>query len=119
MDKKRVSSFIGIVLIIVFFIISSYFVQIYIDEISGVLDVGILGMIIYVLVTILAIVIAPISAVPLIPVASILWGVTISALLNIMGWTIGGYIAFILARKYGVPLIKKFIPIDKINSLDF
>lgn len=45
-------------------------------------------------------------------------GVFIAGLLSIIGWTIGSMIAFLLARKYGVSLIKKFIPLNKINKLE-
>ena len=77
-----------------------------------------LGMTVYVLITVAAIVIAPISTLPLLPIASNLWGWVTAAILSIIGWTIGSLIAFALARKYGVSLISKFISIEKINKFE-
>lgn len=77
-----------------------------------------LGMIIYVIISIIAIVIAPVSALPLMPVASNLWNPPIAAILSIIGWTIGSLIAFIISRKYGINLIKRFIPLNKIYKLE-
>jgi uncharacterized membrane protein YdjX (TVP38/TMEM64 family) len=72
----------------------------------------------YVLVTALAIVVAPISSVPLIPLASMLWGWNTTALLSIIGWTFGSQVAFLLARTYGKPLVKNIISLEKVESLE-
>lgn len=116
--KDKNKTFIEIILIILFFIIISYIVQTNIISITGIIGGGFFGMFFYVILVITAIVIAPISSVPLIPLASSIWGWFISAILSIIGWTIGSIIAFVLARKYGVPLISKFISINKINKLE-
>jgi len=117
MNEKYRSVF-GIVLIVIFFIVSSYFVQKYLVEISSMIGKSFFGMLIYVGVVIIAIVIAPVSMVPLIPLASGVWGWFFSAILNIVGWTIGAVIAFYLARKYGVPLVEKFIPLERIHAAE-
>ena len=116
-SSEQVKSFIGISIIVILFIISTVIVQRYLDFFNQYFDIGFLGIIIYVLIVIISIVVAPVSAFPLIPVAANLWGWVFGAVLNIIGWTIGSMIAFILARKYGVPLISKFIPMKRINNL--
>lgn len=82
------------------------------------IDKGILSMLIYVFIVIVAIVIAPISAMPLLSIASNLWGWILAAILSIVGWTIGALIAFEIARKYGVPLVNKFVSLKKIEQVE-
>lgn len=116
--SNRLKYFIEILIIIVLFVFFSYIVQSNIDFFKNMIGYGFLGMFFYVLITIVAIVIAPISTMPLLPIASNLWGVFSAAVLSIIGWTVGAFIAFIIARTYGIPIIKKFIPIGKINKLE-
>lgn len=63
----------------------------------------------YVLVFIISIVAVPISAVPLIALGVGVWGVLITTVLSVIGWTIGAFIAFTLARLYGRPLVARLI----------
>ena len=118
MKITKLKSLIGIIIIILFFILSSFIVQKYIDNITPLFNFGIYGMAIYVLITIVSIVLAPISSFPLIPLAANLYGWKISAILNIIGWSIGAIISFILARKYGVPLISKLISLNEIYKIE-
>ncbi len=76
-----------------------------------------MSMFLYVFIVIIAVVIAPVSAMPLLPIASNMWGGFIAATLNIIGWTIGALIAFAIARKYGILLVKKLISIGKIEHV--
>lgn len=55
----------------------------------------------------LATILAPISATPLIPIATAIWGPFLSALYNIIGWTVGAVFAFWIARKYGFKRVSK------------
>ena len=45
-------------------------------------------------------------------------GWMLTGILNIVGWMIGSWIAFIIARKYGVKLVKKFISIEKTHEIE-
>lgn len=47
-----------------------------------------------------------------------LWGIWIAIFLSVLGWTIGGMIAFWLARRFGVPIIKNFVPLDEIYEAE-
>jgi len=96
----------------------SYFVQTNLEQIESMIGPGSYGMIIYVFITIIDIVIAPISTFPLISLASNLWGVFPAALLSIIGWSVGAYIAFFLARRYGVRIVRKFISIEKVHEIE-
>ncbi len=104
--------------LIAVFILISYFVQVNFEFFEGLIITGLLGEIIYVLLNIVATVFAPITVLPLIVLAVGLWGVWIASILTILGWTLGGIIAFGLARKFGVPIILKFISLDDIYRLE-
>ncbi|MEK6873915.1 MAG: VTT domain-containing protein [Nanoarchaeota archaeon] len=116
--KSKLNAFGSIVLIIFLFLVISYLVQQNINYIKDSLDYGVYGEIIYILVLIISIVFAPVSVVPLIPIASGLWGWKIAGLLNTIGWSLGAVIAFLISRKYGVPLVSKLIPIKKLSKFE-
>jgi len=118
MLKAKTKSLLEIILVIILFIFFSYIIQTNLAIIQNIMQNNMIGMLIYLSISIIAIVIAPISTLPLLPVASTLWGWQTAGLLSIVGWAIGSLIAFILARKYGVPLIKKFISIEKITEIE-
>ena len=59
---------------------------------------GVVGYISYVALLVLAVVVMPITVMPLIPLAASVIGPFATAVLSIIGWTLGGVIAFLLAR---------------------
>ena len=118
MPSEKSKALFGILAILILFILSSYLVRENIEFVENLIGNNFLGILIYILITVIAIVIAPISMMPLIPVASNLWGVVPTAIILIFGWTIGSIIAFGISRKYGVPLIKKFVSLEKLNKLE-
>ncbi len=110
---------LSLVAVAALFLLVSLFVQTHEHEMRSFAEVsGMLGMLLYVGITILAIVVAPISTLPLIPVASGMWGWFITGVLSIIGWLIGAQIAFFLARRFGKPLVQKFVSIEKINTFE-
>lgn len=118
MLSQKTKSIIEVLVIVILFLFSSYLVRENIEVVENLIGEGFIGILIYILITIIAIVIAPISMVPLIPIASNIWGWFLAAIFNIFGWTIGSFIVFFISRKYGVPLIKKFVSLEKINKLE-
>src|SRR3989344_5624435 len=102
-----------ILFILFLFILFSFIVHRNIDFISSLFDTP-FGMLVYIFIVILAVVIAPVSALPLLPVASQLWGWFLAGIFGIIGWTIGGLIAFEISRKYGVPLVKTLACLNDI-----
>tara|TARA_Y100000034_G_scaffold37940_1_gene46614 strand:+ start:3424 stop:4041 length:618 start_codon:yes stop_codon:yes gene_type:complete len=118
MLSEKNKAFLGLLIILVLFILSSYLVRTNIDFVKSLIGNNFIGILIYILITIIAIVIAPISMMPLIPVASNIWGRIPTAIILIFGWTLGSIIVFWISRKYGVPLIKKFVSLEKINKLE-
>jgi uncharacterized membrane protein YdjX (TVP38/TMEM64 family) len=77
---------------------------------------GIWGELLYLGITIVAVVIAPVSTFALLPMAATMWGSAVTALLSIVGWTIGAVIAFLLARRYGKVFVGKFTTLHKLQE---
>ncbi|MAH03199.1 hypothetical protein CMI39_00220 [Candidatus Pacearchaeota archaeon] len=118
MDQKT-KSIIEVFFIILIFIVLSYIVQTNLEYFKDIIGDGFVGMFFYVLITIIAVVVAPVTAMPfLLPIAANLWNWVFVAILSIIAWTIGAIIAFILARIYGVRIVKKFVSIDKITKFE-
>ena len=118
MLSEKTKAFLGILIILILFILSSYFVRENIEFVQNLIGNNFLGILIYISISIVAIVIAPISMMPLVPIAANLWGWFYSGIIHIIGWFIGSLIVFWISRKYGVPLIKKFVSLEKINKLE-
>ena len=118
MYKEEIKYFLGILLIITLFVITSYLVRNNIETLQKIIGNNIYGMILYVFILITATVIAPLNAMPFVPIASNLWGWFLAGILSIIGWGLGALIAFWLAREFGLPLVKKIIPIKKIEELE-
>jgi len=114
----KIKSILGLLLIVIFFVFFSYLVQTNLELIESLVVNDFLGMFVYVFLAIMSVVIAPVASVFLMPIASNLWGVFLTGILSIIGWSIGSYIAFILARKYGVGLIKKFVSLEQIYKFE-
>ncbi len=116
--NKQIKGLIEILIVVFVFLFLSYIIQQNIELFESFVTSNFIGIIVYILIEIASIVIAPITTLPLIVVASNLWGWFFAALLSIIGWSIGAWIAFILARKYGVKIIQKFISLEKINKIE-
>ena len=114
----KIKSVIKIFIDIVLFMLLSYFVKKKLDSFSTLIGNGLFSMLLYVLVLVIAVVLAPVSAIPLVLIVSNLWGWFSAAMLSIIGWVIGATMAFTIARKYGVSLVKKLVPIKKIASIE-
>jgi len=114
--KNKLKSALGLLLILAFFIISSYIVNKNLVFVKSLIGTGFLGITIYLLILIISTIIAPINDIPLIPVASAAWGWFWAAIICIIGWTIGAILAFVLARKYGTPLVNHFFSDEKIDK---
>ena len=108
----------GAVFVLVFFIVAGYVSEVYQAQLDSLISFGgFLGMLAYVFITIIAVVIAPVSTLPLLPLAVALWGTVQGALLSILGWTIGGVIAYRLAQMYGRSFVGKVINMEKAQNI--
>jgi len=71
----------------------------------------------YVLILTVAVVCMPLTVMPLIPIAASILGPFMTAVLSIIGWTLGGAIAFLLSRHIGRPLLEHRINLRPMDSL--
>ncbi|OHA84734.1 MAG: hypothetical protein A2408_01665 [Candidatus Yonathbacteria bacterium RIFOXYC1_FULL_52_10] len=108
----------GVVVFALFFAGGAFLAGEFSDAVSRYLDFGIAGMAGYVFVGIIATVIAPVSTVALIPFAAVLWGPVTTALLSVVGWTIGSVVAYVIARRFGKPFVARFVDLRTIERYE-
>lgn len=117
--KELVNYIVGIVVIAAIFIAVSWVVSlnekalkvfIYRHEVGGALAYIIFGVV--------ATVIAPISALPFLPLVSLLYGWFLAALFSIISWSIGSLIAFWIARKYGKSIVRRFVSLERAEKIE-
>lgn len=118
LSSGKTKSFIVALFVVLLFILVSYFTKQNIDAIQSLIGNSFAGILIYILITIFAIVFAPVSMMPLVPVAANVWGIFYSAIFNIIGWAIGSFIVFFICRKYGKNIIKKFVSLKEIEKIE-
>lgn len=109
-----------LVLIAVFLIVRPY-----LDVVSDprevrifILEFGILGPIVLILLQSAQVVLAPVPGQVLAVVAGYLYGAWWGTLYNMIGVTIGSAIAFWLARRYGRPYVENIVHEDILSSFD-
>lgn len=78
------------------------------------IDYPVLTGMAYVAVTAAAIVVLPLSSMPLIPIAAAAWGILLGGILSIIGWWIGALVAFLIARFLGRPILEKLVSAQKL-----
>ena len=113
--KETYKQWIPLVFVIVLFVLISYFTQQNTQAIKKIISSGgSLGIFIYILITIIAIVAAPLTSIPLIPLVVQVWGIFLTSIFSIIGWTIGSLGAFWVARTFGVSIVSKIESLEKI-----
>ncbi|MFT5036446.1 MAG: putative membrane protein YdjX (TVP38/TMEM64 family) [Candidatus Azotimanducaceae bacterium] len=64
----------------------------------------------------LAVVVMPVTVMPLIPVSAAVLGPLPTALLSIVGWTLGAVISFLISRHLGRPILERFVSMQKVDT---
>jgi uncharacterized membrane protein YdjX (TVP38/TMEM64 family) len=77
----------------------------------------IVGGFVYFALNVLDAVLAPGLTLPLIPVVSRAWGHIPAALVTTAGWTMGSLAAFLIARRWGYPLVRKLTSIERVKRM--
>lgn len=114
----RSKEIVGVAILITVFVVGALLTARFETLIETQLDFGVWGMLVYVLVTLLATVVAPLSTVPLIPLVTTIWGPLVTSLLNVFSWGVGSLIAFLIARRYGKPIVRKFVDMEAIAKYE-
>ena len=73
------------------------------------------GALIFTVLEAVSIVFAPVTTIFLIPVAADIFGPLLTALLSVLGWTVGSVIAFGIARRFGRPVLEKIVEPKKLE----
>ena len=76
------------------------------------------GPAVYIFLLFLSVVLAPLAALPLIPVASAVFGPFLAGLYSVIGWALGALVAFQIARHFGRPILSKFISLENIKKFE-
>jgi len=116
--KDFYSQLPSLLIIIGLFGLVSYFTQENVEIIGEIiLKGGNLSVLLYILTTFLAIVAAPLTSIPLIPAVVQVWGIFLTSLFSIIGWTIGSLGAFWIARAFGVSIVSKVESLERIRTV--
>jgi uncharacterized membrane protein YdjX (TVP38/TMEM64 family) len=75
------------------------------------------GLLLYLLLNILDAVILPGATLPLIPVAAHVWGPIVTGLATTGGWTSGSLAAFLIARRWGAPIVEKITSMRRVREM--
>lgn len=108
----------AVLLIILLFILSSLFIKQNLNLVSNAISKSFLGVLVYIIILAISIIFAPVSAIPLMPIAAAVWGWIFAAILAVIGWTLGSVIAFTIAKKYGKPLVQKLISLKRLEKTE-
>jgi uncharacterized membrane protein YdjX (TVP38/TMEM64 family) len=104
---------VGAILVAAVFIVRAYD-----DSIKEFIDRRpVWGLFLYITMNIFDAVIAPGATLPLIPIAAHVWGPVLAALATTAGWTAGSLIAFLIARRWGAPLVRKLTSFKRVQAM--
>ncbi|MCF7910531.1 VTT domain-containing protein [Candidatus Pacearchaeota archaeon] len=118
LKKQRITTIAGILLIVALFILFSILSKIYLEDLRAFIVKDSYGMILYVILLLVESIIGPLSFLPLVAVASNLWGWVVTGFLNWFAWVLGAVIVFVVSRKYGKCFIENIFSIDKVIEIE-
>lgn len=84
---------------------------------SSISGMNVVSYLAYTAILIAAVVFMPLTVMPLIPLATSIIGPLPTAILSVIGWTVGAMIAFLIARHLGRPILEKFVPLQKLDAI--
>lgn len=63
-----------------------------------------------------ATVLMPVTAMPVVPVVAPIFGPFLTGVLSVIGWTTGAAVAFLIARRFGRPLLSRYVPLNQLDD---
>ena len=101
----------ALILTVVLFIAASLVARSYESELVSLLEGhGAEGIALYLVFILVTFVIAPIGGTLMtFPVVVVIWGPYVAALVTLVGWSLGTVLTYFLSRKYGRPLVERFV----------
>jgi len=116
--NNKLKSLIEVLAIVLVFVFIAYIVQVNLSFFECLIQKSLYGILIYIFIIIIAMVVAPISSIPLIPIMSNIWGWKITGFISVVGWTVGSIVVFWLCRRYGVKIIGRLVSLRSIESFE-
>ncbi len=118
MAERRAKEYVSLALVGAVLISAVLFVRSHAEPLKAFIDHNrVLGVFLYILLNILDAVILPGATLPLIPVAAHAWGRVMAALVTTAGWTAGSLVAFLIARQWGSPIVRKLTSMSRVRQL--
>lgn len=117
---KRLAPFAALALFAFAFVLVSHYAQAHKPIIAALLAGGGKGgVVLFIALTALFVIfVIPLDVVFLIPLGTALWGPVATALMSITGWTLGAAAAFLLARRFGAPLVGRIVSLARVRRLE-
>ncbi|HAS84602.1 MAG TPA: hypothetical protein DCS23_00805 [Candidatus Yonathbacteria bacterium] len=119
--NKRLILFLCIAIIIAFLFWYSSVLQSAFYTIAGYLNTlavenELLAIFVFVLTSALAALISPLTNIPLVPIATLIWGPIPTIIFLLAGWLIGDIIAYLIGRYYGYKVVSYFVSKEKVDD---
>jgi uncharacterized membrane protein YdjX (TVP38/TMEM64 family) len=118
MAERRAKDYVSLALVGAVLISAVLFVRSHAEPLKAFIDHNpVLGVFLYILLNILDAVVLPGATLPLIPVAAHAWGRVMAAVVTTAGWTAGSLVAFLIARQWGSPIVRKLTSMSRVRQL--
>ena len=116
--RSRAREYASLAIVAALLIVIVFTVRRFAEPIRAFIDAhAFWGLLLYITLNIVDAVVAPGATLPLIPVAVRVWGRVPAALATTAGWTAGSLIAFLIARRWGYPVVRKITSIERVRAM--
>lgn len=116
MLNSKIAFFGSTILILLVLFILSYFLDLTFFFEEYITPHPLLAPLIFIFILIATSVVAPVSVVPLVLLAATFFGPFITGIYSVIGWTLGGMAAFLIARHLGKPVISRLVSFEKVEQ---
>ena len=119
--NKRLIIFLCVAIIIAFLFWYSSVLQSAFYTIAGYLNTlavenELLAIFVFVLTSALAALISPLTNIPLVPIATLIWGPIPTIIFLLAGWLIGDIVAYLIGRYFGYKAVSYFVSKEKLDD---
>ena len=119
--NKRLIIFLCVAIVIAFLFWYSSVLQSAFYTIAGYLNTlavenEILAIFVFVITSALAALISPLTNIPLVPIATLIWGPIPTIIFLLAGWLIGDIVAYLIGRYFGYKAVSYFVSKEKLDD---
>jgi len=109
----------GVILLLIIASVVTFFWDVPSEYIIRIAEKNIiLASLFFMLLMFVATVVAPVTATPAIPIATTILPPMLVGALSVIGWGLGAMLAFIIARRYGKPILSRFVSLDEVERYE-